>query len=79
MLNKTRNYISSLSVEIKWMTFHRYGEELQKLEKITLECIQQVIETIKSTKGKPFNPRNYIHLLIEQIMAILVRHLASKF
>lgn len=61
------------------MTFHRYGEELQNLEKITLECIQLVIETIKSKKGKPFNPRNYIHLLIEQIMAILVRHIASKF
>ena len=51
----------------------------KKLEKITLECIQEVIEIIRSTKEKPFNPRNCIHMLIEQIMAILVRYLVSMF
>ena len=68
ILSQTRLEKSS-----KCNTFHRYGEELQKLEKITLECIQEVIETIRSTKEKPFNPRNCIHMLIGQIMAILVR------
>ena len=50
----------------------RYGVELLELERVTVECIQETLETIKETNGKSFNPRNMIHLLIENIMAILV-------
>ena len=51
----------------------RYGEELLKLEKVTLECIQETLQTIQDTEGKPFNPTDMFHLLIEHILAILVR------
>ena len=52
------------------MNFFRYGNELAKLERITLESIQETLRQIEETKGKPFNPRSNIHALIEQIVGI---------
>ena len=46
--------------------------ELLELEKVTVECIEEILKTIQDTNGKPFNPRSMIHLLIENILAILV-------
>ena len=43
-----------------------------KLEKVTLECIQDTLKTIQDTTGKPFYPRECVHTLTEQILAILV-------
>ena len=53
--------------------FRRYGEELEKLEKVTLQCIQETLQAMEDTTGKPFNPKEMFHLLIEHILAILVR------
>ena len=43
-----------------------------KLEKATLECIQDTLKAIEDTKGEPFNPRKDIHILTEHLLAILV-------
>ena len=43
-----------------------------KLEKVTLECIEDTLKTIQDTNGKPFYPRECVHTLTEQILAILV-------
>ena len=43
-----------------------------KLEKVTLECIQDTLKTIQDTNGKQFYPRECVHTLTEQILAILV-------
>ena len=55
-----------------YFTLKRYGEELLKLEKVTLEYIQDTLRTIENTGQKPFNPRECLHVLTEQILAILV-------
>ena len=36
-------------------------------------CIQDTIQTMESTNGKPFNPKECVHLLVGQILTILVR------
>ena len=50
----------------------RYGQELLKLERVTLQCIKKTLQEIEDTKGAPFNPGEKIHLLTEQILAVLV-------
>ena len=57
----------------------RYGVEILELEKVTVECIQETLQTMEDTKGKPFNPRDMIHLLIENILAILVKNTAHIY
>ena len=41
---------------------------------MTLECIQETVQAIEDTKGQPFDPSEICHLLIENIMAVLVRN-----
>ncbi len=53
--------------------FSRYGEELLKLERITLDCIQDALSTIAATRGQPFNPRDCIQELVLQVLAVMVR------
>ncbi len=50
----------------------RYGEELKKLETVTLGLIEETLDTVRAAAGTPFNPRESIHVLTEQILAILV-------
>ena len=52
--------------------FFRYGQELLKLEKVTLECIRETLQEIEDTREAPFNPTENLHRLTEHIMAILV-------
>ena len=43
-----------------------------KLEQMTLKCIPETLKTFEDAKGKPFDPRDSVHELIQQILAILV-------
>ena len=52
--------------------FFRYGEELLKLERVTLDSIRSVLKTLEKTEGAPFNPRDCIQELVLQILAVLV-------
>ncbi len=51
----------------------RYGEELLRLERITLNSIKQTAATIRAARGRPFNPQTCLEQLVFQILSILVR------
>ncbi len=53
--------------------FFRYGQELLKLERVTLNRIQKTLTTIAATGGEPFNPQHCVEELLCQVLAILVR------
>ena len=68
-----------LAVKHFKIEIYRYGVELLELEKVTVECIQETLQTMEDTEGKPFSPRDMIHLLIENILVILVKNTAHIY
>ena len=68
-------YSSELSVvqaNTRLQNIFRHGEKLEKLETVTLDCIQTSLQTIEDAKGAPFNPRDCIQELVVQVLAVLV-------
>ncbi len=58
--------------------FRRYGQDLEKLEKITLNCIGKMKGTIAATEEKPWSPQGWVEEYVCQILGILVSFFFSS-